>query len=110
MDTPMKTSMSSFSLGSGSNDAPADSTSSDREGLDDLVSIVDNMQSRLLPIRGSGLVGEAVVLGDALIPEWGAGGGLPPITAAEKENMVLALIDIGGGTLEAKWSYLKLTP
>jgi hypothetical protein len=109
METPMKSSMSSFSLGSGSNDAPVDSTGSDREGLDDLVSIVNNMQSRLLPIRGSGLEGEAVVLGAALIPEWGDGGGLPPITAAEKENMVLALIDVGGGTLEAKWSYLKLT-
>jgi hypothetical protein len=62
-----------------------------------------------MPAIGVAVEGEALVLDGALFPEWGVGGGLPPITEAEKENMVLALFD-NGGTLEAKWSYLKLTP
>jgi hypothetical protein len=62
-----------------------------------------------MPGIDTAVEGDALGMNGVLQPEWGAGVGLPPITEDESENMVLALIDIGGGELEAQWSYLKLT-
>jgi hypothetical protein len=103
--TPMKTPMTSFSKGGGgSMPTPPAATGGDLEQR-----VADLEMRPRMPASGTGDDGNALVL-DGVSPRWGeGGGGLPPITEEEKENMVLALIDIGGGTLEAQWAWQKLT-
>jgi hypothetical protein len=71
--------------------------------IDELYALLEGNQ-RLIPAGADDNDTLQYILGK---PEWGVGGGLPPITDQEKEHMCLVLVDVAGD-LVVKWAYKKL--